>query len=139
MILWRESWLRKVENTGDPINNRCRSHCTITLPPQNLCRALRRYYCQASELSKATDLSPVAPAKRLQRYCAGLERGKLHRAADGTGPLAYGCSGEFGGCFLGVYPHEERQVHLTTEDSLSLQPGEWVEVKSIKSISGNLE
>jgi hypothetical protein len=133
MIFWREAWLRKVDDRllqsklelGG--NERLRARLKTLMGP-------KRYYCQASELSKATD--PLLRLKRLQKYFAGLSAGNFN-VLQMAKSLCIWLFWRIRQIFLGVYARGTK--NLTTEDSLNLQPGEWVEVKSMNSIIETLD
>src|SRR5213080_2517768 len=69
MIFWREAWLRKVQDAEVQSHvdlrgsDRLRARLKVSTSPNT-------YYCQASELSKATD--PLSRWKRLGEYLSGL-------------------------------------------------------------------
>ena len=129
MIFWREAWLRKVEGTAlrpqvdlrgaDQLGARLKVSTTPTI-----------YYCQASELSKATH--PLSRWEKWKRYLSGLRAGNFNvlqmAHSIGTWLLWFKIRRRF----LGVYARGSN-VSTPTE-SLNLKPGEWVEVKSLQSI-----
>jgi len=127
-IFWREAWLRKVEDTElqsqvDPGGlDRLRCRLKVWNRP-NI------YYCQASELSKATNF--LSRWQRLGRYLSGLRAGNFS-ALQMAQSLATWLFWRVRRMFLGVYPRGSGK--FTVGQALNLQPGEWVEVKSIQSI-----
>jgi hypothetical protein len=128
MIFWREAWLRKVDSLGVRSStdlasiSRLRPHLKISAGPTT-------YYCQASELSNATHR--LSRGQRLERFIKGLRAGNLN------GVQMARCVGvwlfwRIHGMLAGVYPHGRGKS--SPAESLALQPGEWVEVKSLKNI-----
>jgi hypothetical protein len=128
MIFWREDWLRKVENTtvqsqGDlPGMDRLRARLKVSNGP-------KIFYCQASELSKATH--PLSRWQRLRRYLSELRAGNFSalQMAQSFGIWLFW---KVRRTVLGVYPRGSSES--TPMEGLNLQPGEWVEVKSLPSI-----
>ena len=128
MIFWREAWLRKVENTAVQSQadlrrlDRLRARLKVSNGP-------KIYYCQASELSKATH--SLSRWERLGRYLSGLRAGNFNalQMAQSIGTWLFWRVRRM---FLGVYPRGSSES--TPVEGLNLQPGEWVEVKSIQSI-----
>jgi hypothetical protein len=133
MIFWREAWLRKVEDTAVPSEPDLRSAdqlraCLKTSTGRNI------YYCQSSELSKATD--PLSRWQRLERYLSGLRAGNFsaRQMAHSLGIFVFW---RIHRILLGVYPRGSSKS--TPVESLNLQPGELVEVKSMQSITETLD
>ena len=128
MILWREAWLRKVEGTA--------VQSQVDLRGMDLLRARlkvsagpRIFYCQASELSKATH--PLSRWEKWGRYLSGFRAGNFNvlQMAQSTGIWLFW---KIRRMFLGHYPRGSSES--TPAEGLNLQPGEWVEVKSMQSI-----
>ena len=131
-VFWREAWLRKVDDTGVQSQvdsqgaDRLRACLKVSKGPKT-------YYCQASELSKATH--SLSRWERLGRYLSGLREGNfnaLHMARS-IGTWLFWTIRRM---FLGV--HARGSSEFTPVEGLNLQPGEWVEVKSLQSISETL-
>jgi hypothetical protein len=132
LIFWREAWLRKVQNTSlqsrpdlqslDSLRRRLK---TSTGP--------NSYYCQTSELAKATD--PLSRWQRLQKYVNGLRTANF-TALQMTQSLAKWLFWRMREKIFGVYPRGAGKPAVTEE--LNLQAGEWVQVKPIKSIINTL-
>jgi hypothetical protein len=128
MILWREAWLRKVEDAAvqsqvDSRNmDRLRARLKVSTGPKT-------YYCQASELSKATH--SLSLWERLGRYLSGLRAGNF-TALQMARSLGTWLFWRIRRMFLGVYGRGSSES--TPAGGLNLQPGEWVEVKSMQSI-----
>lgn len=133
VIFWREAWLRNVEDTT--------GHSQVDLRSMDRLRTrlkvsigAKTYYCQASELLKATD--PLSRWEKLGRLLSGLRAGNftaLQMAQSSGIWLFLRIRRMFvGECAPGS--SESTQV-----ESLNLQPGEWVEVKSMQSIIETLD
>jgi hypothetical protein len=133
-IFWRESWLRKVEESAAPPNpdsqgtDRLQSCLKVSSGPNV-------YYCQASELSKATDF--LSRWQRLGTYLSGLRTGNFS---------ALSMANSFGTYVFWKIRRMLPGLRLrasgkstTTEAALNLQPGEWVEVKPIQTIIETLD
>src|SRR5580658_911307 len=128
MIFWREDWLRKVKNTTvqSPVDlpgiDRLRARLKVSNGP-------KIFYCQASELSKATH--PLSRWQRLRRYLSELRAGNFSalQMAQSFGIWLFW---KVRRTVLGVYPRGSSES--TPMEGLNLQPGEWVEVKSLSSI-----
>jgi hypothetical protein len=91
------------------------------------------YYCQASELKKVTH----SPSRRekIEGYLGGLRAGNFS-AAQMARNTAIALFWRIRRRFFGVYPRGKSR--LTPIESLNLQPGEWVEVKSLRSVMETL-
>jgi hypothetical protein len=131
-IFWREAWLRKVDDAVvqskvDLGDNELRAHLRISTSP-------KIYYCQASELSKATD--PLLRWERFRNYWGGLLVGNfdLLQMAQGIGIWLFWKLRQI---LLGIYPRGSGKS--TPVDALDLKPGEWIEVKSIENIIETLD
>jgi len=128
MILWREAWLRKVEDTAVQPQvdlqgmDRLRARLKVMTGPKT-------YYCQASELPKAT--YSLSRWQRLGTYLSGLRGGNFNalQMAKNSGTWLYW---RIRRMFFGVYARGSNKS--TPVESLNLQPGEWVEVKSMQDI-----
>jgi hypothetical protein len=132
MIFWREAWLRKVEDTAGQsqvdLEDNARLRARLKSPPSS-----QIYYCQAGELAKATD--PLSRGQRLGKYFGGLLAGNFSalQMARSIWVWLYWRRSRM---FLGVIPRG--RTRSTPTESLGLQPGEWVEVKSLQSITETL-
>jgi len=128
LIFWREAWLRKVEETAVQSQtdlrgvDRLRGRLKVLTGPNN-------YYCQTSELPKATD--PLSRWQRLEKYLNGLCEGNFNalQMAQGLGTWLFWRMREK---VLGIYARGTAKS--TVVEELNLQAGEWVEVKSIHRI-----
>ncbi len=128
MIFWREAWLRKVEDTTvqSHVDSRTaeqlQARLKVSVGPET-------YYCQASELKRATH--SLSKKERIRGYLSGLRAGNF-------GPLEMVQSigiwsfWRIRRMFLGV--HARGSSGSASIESLNLQPGEWVEVKSLPGI-----
>lgn len=133
VIFWREAWLRKVENTTRPLQVDVRSLDRLRTRLK-VSTGAKTYYCQASELLKATD--PFSRWKRLGKLWSGLRTGNftILQMAQYTGAWLLL---KIRKMLVGEYPRGSRES--TPVESLNLQPGEWVEVKSIQRILETLD
>lgn len=128
MIFWREGWLRKVENMAAQSQvdtrdmDRLRARLKVSTGP-------KIYYCQASELSKAT--FPLSRWARVGKYLSGLCAGNFNgfQMARSVATWLFWTVRRM---LLGVYARGSSES--TPTEGLNLQPGEWVEVKSMMSI-----
>jgi hypothetical protein len=131
-IFWREAWLRKVEDAEVSLKvdsegrQRLQSGLKTSTGPNT-------YFCQASELLRATD-----HLSRLQRYRScftEVHEGNCN-ALEMFWRIAVLAFWKARHLFLGGYHRGSNKT--TPVESLSLQPGESVEVKSIQSIIDTL-
>jgi hypothetical protein len=132
MIFWRGAWLRKVESST------VRSHVDLRGMEQLRARlkvliAEGIYYCQASELKRTTH--SLSKRERIGGYLEGLQAGNFSPAQMAQS-IAIWLFWRIRRMFLGVYPRGKSG--LTPIENLNLQPGEWVEVKSLRSIMETL-
>jgi hypothetical protein len=133
MIFWREAWLRKVETVSvisqvdAQGKDRLQDRLKVSTGPTT-------YYCQASELSRATH--SLTLWARAERYLSGLRAGNFTglQMARSLGTWLFW---KIRQVFLGVHARGSRDS--TPAASLNLQPGEWVEVKSMQSIIETLD
>jgi hypothetical protein len=132
LIFWREAWLRKVEHTAVQPRidlqriEQLRGRLTVSTGPDS-------YYCQASELKRAT--RSLSRREKMEGYLVGLRAGNFS-AAQMVRSIAVWLFWRIRRRFLGVYPRGNSG--LTPTESLNLQPGEWVEVKSARSVMETL-
>jgi hypothetical protein len=128
MIFWREDWLRKVDHTAVQSQvdtqalDRLRARLKVSVGP-------KIYYCQASELSKATHF--LTRSEKWRRYISGLLAGNFNalQMAQSIGTWLLWKSRRM---IFGIYARGTSKS--TPVESLDLQPGEWIEVKSMQSI-----
>jgi hypothetical protein len=132
IIFWREAWLRKVGDTAVQLQVDLRGIDRL-LAGVKVSTGPTTYYCQASELSKAT--RALSRSERLARYWSGLRAGNFNtlQMAQSIGIWFFWSIRRM---FLGYArgSNEPRPV-----ESLNLRPGEWVEVKSVQSIIKTLD
>jgi hypothetical protein len=132
MIFWREAWLRKVDDGDVSLNvdpesiQRLQSQLKTSMGPN-------RYFCQASELLKATN-----HLSRLQRYRSSFRdvREGNCNILEMLWRIVVCVFWKVRRLFIGEY---HRGSNTTTPvKTLSLQPGESVEVESIENIMDTL-
>jgi hypothetical protein len=132
-IFWREAWLRKVDDGAKPslvqpaASEQLRARLRTSLG-SNI------YFCQASELLKAT-----RKLTKLERYSNWL--GEIR--ARNCGPLEMARRISIWVLWKArrvLFGHYGRgKTKSTPTERLNLQPGDWVEVKPIESISKTLD
>ena len=128
MVFWREAWLRKVENATTQYNrdlagdDRLRARLRVM-------NGKSAYFCQASELAKVT--YSLSRLQRVEKYLSGLRAGNfsIWQMARGIGTWLFWKVRQL---FLGIYMRGANKS--SPVESLDLQPGELVEVKSRDSI-----
>jgi hypothetical protein len=133
LIYWHEVWLRKVEDIavqselGLKGMDRLRARLKVVTAPNT-------YYCQASEFPKAT--RSLSRWERLGSYWRGLRAGNFNalQMIEGSATWLFW---RIRRKLWGVYPRGS--IKSTPVESLNLQPGEWVEVKSLESIAETLD
>jgi len=131
MILWREAWLRKVTDaTGE---SRVHPESRQRLRSRLKTMAAKNYFCQASELLKTT--APMSRWKRLGACFTDIREGNCN-ASQMVKRIAIWLFWRIRRQFIGEYARGNKKI--TPVESLNLQPGESVEVKSMESISGTL-
>lgn len=133
LIFWREAWLRKatdasVQSTSAPADRtQLRARLKTSANADT-------YFCQASELSKAT--YSLSRSERIRKYLSGIHVGNFgpSQMAQDIGIWLFW---KLRRMILGVYPRGKGKS--TPMESLNLQPGEWIEVKPIESIIETLD
>jgi hypothetical protein len=132
MVFWREAWLRKVESATTQFKEDLAASERLgarlkTSTGQN------SYFCQASELTKIT--YSLSRLERVGKYFSGLRAGNFStwQMAQAIGTWLFWRIHRF---FLGVYMRGSNKSSPT--ESLNLQPGELVEVKSMENIVATL-
>jgi hypothetical protein len=161
MIFWHESWLEKLDGTG--VENEEETTAAGLVPLSNSLKIAANshtYFCQASELSRATSLLPSRSAK-MKQWFRGLLAGNftiIEMARSFSIQLFWSIRRLFWslrGRVLGLYPWGIRRLfwairrHVLGSDpcgsssspgmSLGLRPGDWVRVKSLESIVQTLD
>jgi hypothetical protein len=133
MIFWREEWLRKVEDPAVQSRvdlqgmDRLQACLKVSTSP-------KIYYCQASELSKATH--SLSRWERLGRYLSGLRAGNFN-ALQMARSIGIWLLWRIRSMLPSAYPRGSSRP--VPPEGLNLQPGEWVQVKSIQSIVETLD
>jgi hypothetical protein len=132
MIFWKESWLRKVED-AQPLSEQSlkdratlHSHLKTSTGPKT-------YFCQASELANATHA--LLREERFARYLNGLFSGNFN-LLQMLHSVQIWLVWKIRTMLLGIYARGT--ATSTPAEGLDLQPGEWVEVKSMESIRETL-
>jgi hypothetical protein len=132
MILWREAWLRKVTDVTDETRvnpggcQRLRSRLKTT--------AAKSYFCQASELLKTT--VPMSRWKRLGACFTDIHQGNCS-ASEMVKRIGIWLFWRIRRQLMGEYAHGKKKI--TPAESLNLQPGESIEVKSMENIKDTLD
>jgi hypothetical protein len=93
----------------------------------------KTYYCQASEISRATH--SLTRWERLARFLGGLQAGNFNalEMIHGIGTWLFW---RVRRTLVGV--HARGSGEPKAVEAINLQPGEWVEVKSLQSITETL-
>lgn len=135
IIFWREEWLQKVED--EPTAQADQADSTeidrfrkqISINPSS-----ETYRCQATDLMRATHA--LSRSDRVARYLSGLRHGNFNvfrMIRDITIFMVWWIRGKLFGIYARGY------TKSTPTESLNLQPGEWVEVKAMRSIIETLD
>ncbi len=132
-IFWREAWLRKIDHVSpqseisSDSKKRLQSRLKVSVGPKT-------YFCQASELLNAT-----YRISRFQRYwmCFTDIREGNCSAAEMAKRIAVFAVWKFRRRLRGEFARGNKRT--TPVSSLSLKPGESVEVKSLASIIETLD
>jgi hypothetical protein len=128
-VFWREAWLRKVDDPvtssrkgGEGDSEELRVRLKNSTGP-------KRFYCQAGELAKAAD--PLSRWERIVRYFSGLVAHNF-TVLEMIRTIGIWLFWKIRKMLFGIYARGASKS--TPVESLNLQPGEWVTVKSMKSI-----
>ncbi len=133
-IFWREAWLRKVEkldtveSSVNPENGKwLRARLKTSTGPKT-------YFCQASEILNST--IELSRWERFGKCFSDIRAGNcgVLEMAHRIGVWLYWRARK---AFLGVYARGSRKA--TPAESLNLQSGEWIEIKSVDSIAETLD
>ena len=132
-ILWKAAWVTPVDGPSfEPARRFDESESAWSYPIRTDSGA---YHCQATVLPQAT--SPMSAAEKLRSALADIAAGEW-----GLGQFLkfYGRAG----CnrLRSLYRRSlggVQQKHPTPTESLALQPGEWVEIKSAREIAATLD
>jgi hypothetical protein len=132
-IFWHEAWLKRADRDVAAPH--------VDLPGVEALRSRLKvssgaatYFCQASELHKATHA--LSRWERVTRYVRGLRAGNFS-ILEMANSLAIYVLWTLRRKLFDVYPRGNCKV--TPAETLKLQPGEWVEVKPLKSILKTLD
>jgi hypothetical protein len=132
-IFWRESWLRKIERTTAPPEtaNVGREQLRLCLKTKT---SPKIYFCQASELLNSTD-----NLSRLDRLatCIDEVRSSNCTSMEMVRRISIWLYWRIRRQVLGYYA--KGTAKATPAESLNLQPGELVQVKSVDGISQTLD
>jgi hypothetical protein len=133
IIFWRESWLKKADTSTDPPPTDRRGMAQL----RNLLKVSidpKTYYCQATELPKVTHM--LSRWGRMARYLSGLRFGNFNvvEMARHFATFLFWWTRRK---LFGVYARGSGTS--TPTECLNLKPGEWVEVKPMKSIIKTLD
>jgi len=130
-IFWHEAWLRRVENAA--VQTKTDFAGSERLRARLRTMTGKTYFCQASELAKVTCI--LSRWERVRKYFSGLHAGNFS-AQEMAQNIMVWLFWKVRRGLLGVYPRGSNKS--TPVESLNLQPGEWVEVKSMDSIAETL-
>jgi hypothetical protein len=131
-IFWREAWLRKVEDDGEPAKRpldgagllRARLRTTI---------GTDKYFCQASELLRPTE--PLSRWGRIGLCLADVRAGNC-TALEMASRIAIWLFWKVRKKLFGAYARGNKKA--TPAQSLDLRPGEYVDVKPMPQIVDTL-
>lgn len=132
MIFWREAWLRRIGEDSprprvDPDSSgELRARLRTSTGP-------RTYFCQASELLKATE--DLTRRQRLEKCLDEIRAGNC-TPLQMARRISIWLFWRIRRLFLGVYARGANRT--TPMESLNLRPGEWVEIKPMESIIATL-
>jgi hypothetical protein len=131
-IFWREAWLRKVDNLGVETNQDRTGHQRLQARLKTS-TGPNTYFCQASELLKI-----ASPLSRRDRFgsCIRDVRARNYTAFEMARSIGIWMIWRIRRIILGPYAHGTRKS--TPDESLNLQPGESVQVRSIDDIRDSL-
>jgi hypothetical protein len=130
MIFWREAWLRKVEGGAAPAvlsserNEQLRARLKTSTGPKT-------YFCQASELLKATNESSLK--ERLGKCYTEIRAGNCNILGMAR-RIGIWLLWRIRRVIFGTYAYARGNKKSTPVGELNLQPGERVQVKSMASI-----
>ena len=130
-IFWRAAWLRKVDHVGDErahsaVDSNDRTELTARLKTTS---GPTTYFCQASELLKAT--KPLARWKRVGKCFSEVRAGNC-TGLEMVQRIGIWLFWRVRRVFMGEFAQGPKR--LTPVESLNLQSGELVEVKPMKNI-----
>jgi hypothetical protein len=132
MIFWREGWLRKVTDSS-PCSNTAASDNQTLLTRLRTHAGPNTYFCQASELSRAAP--ELSRRERFTKCFSEVAAGNCS-AWQMAQRIATWLFWRIRRKVLGAYGHGHSKS--TPAESLRLQPGELVQVRSMPSITQSL-
>src|SRR2546423_2866370 len=143
MIFWREAWLRKVEDGVSTQETRRDSQSTLSHIDSGGREQLRArlktlsgpktYFCQASELLKATN--ELSRWERFGKSLSDVRAGNCS-TLEMARRIGIWLFWRIRRVFLGAYARGTNKA--TPVGGINLQPGEWVEVNPMESITATL-
>ena len=128
MIFWREAWLRKVQDQ-DPVSDVSEAGIRRLGARLKTMTAPSRYFCQASELLKATE--PLTRWQKVGKCFSDIRAGNCG-TLEMVRRLATGLFWKSRKKLVGEYARGT--CSSTPTESLKLQVGDWVDVKPIETI-----
>ena len=133
-IFWREAWLRKVEgsstiqSTVNPESNKqLRARLKTTTSPKT-------YFCQASEILNAT--TELSYRERFAKCISEVRSGNCG-IPEMTQRISIWLFWKIRKVLRGAYARGSQKS--TPVESLNLQPGEWIDIKPLESITRTLD
>lgn len=136
MFFWKTAWLKK---PSDDVLTRINSTTGVTAIPFKLksMSGPDRYFCQSTELHKATNPSKLSPWRILHKCYRDL-RGGTYSLVELASLVAVPLCRKIRDKLLGR-PRLRGPLARTPVANLVLRPGEWVEVKSLEEIQRTLD
>jgi hypothetical protein len=134
-ILWKQAWLRAEDDVAPPFEDRGLDG-EAPYPSFQTQRSDSSYVCQSSELPVAT-LDPVGSLRI--RWFSELAVGNVS-AAQSFRRVVLPLWLLIREHFTGIRPHQmSGRLKSTPRGTLGLQPGDWVEIKSLAEIQCTLD
>ena len=132
-LFWKEAWLKPADGPNKPEDETRGEQCA---PSNLLTRKGDRLVCHATELVNA---SARLPWWDLRQYARELRLGETTVGMLFVTLLRRACQKA-----ARLFPKQKRQAEWqitqpTPTETLNLQPGEWVEVKSLQEIQATLD
>jgi hypothetical protein len=135
MTFWKEKWLRRIAKPAAPCSANLRGHFQHNLAEQlSTSGAPGKMYCQSSEIMRAT--LTISWRARMSNSIRNV-RNRNYSSWQMLGMLATWVRWKLQQKLTGVYPRGVRKS--TPRETLDLQPGELVQVKSLKEIVDTLD
>jgi hypothetical protein len=133
MIFWREAWLHKIEDAAVPVRADSNGSTQLRTRLKTLAGP-NTYFCQASELLKAT--RPLAKWERIGKCLVEVRAGNC-TAVQMIQRIGIWLFWRIRRVLVGEYARG--RIRLTPAATLNLQPGELIEVKPIQEIRETLD